>query len=55
MKPRFGVAQWLKALAQLLNETEWPDLDYLFIDMPPGTGDIQLSLAQQVPILVLLL
>ena len=39
-----------KALAQLLNETEWPDLDYLFVDMPPGTGDIQLSLAQQVPV-----
>jgi ATP-binding protein involved in chromosome partitioning len=39
-----------KALTQLLNETEWPDLDYLFVDMPPGTGDIQLSLAQQVPV-----
>ncbi len=39
-----------KALAQLLNETEWPELDYLIIDMPPGTGDIQLSLAQQVPV-----
>ncbi len=39
-----------KALAQLLNETEWPDLDYLIIDMPPGTGDIQLTLAQQVPV-----
>lgn len=38
-----------KALMQLLEETHWPDLDYLFIDMPPGTGDIQLTLAQQMP------
>ncbi len=38
-----------KALSQLLNETWWPDLDYLIIDMPPGTGDIQLTLSQQVP------
>lgn len=38
-----------KALSQLLNETLWPDLDYLIIDMPPGTGDIQLTLSQQVP------
>ncbi|WJG10653.1 iron-sulfur cluster carrier protein ApbC [Aliiglaciecola sp. LCG003] len=39
-----------KALQQLVNETLWPDLDYLIIDMPPGTGDIQLTLAQQVPV-----
>ncbi|WP_425427718.1 iron-sulfur cluster carrier protein ApbC [Bowmanella denitrificans] len=39
-----------KALQQLLNETLWPQLDYLLIDMPPGTGDIQLTLAQQIPV-----
>lgn len=39
-----------KALGQLLNETDWPDLDYLVIDMPPGTGDIQLTLSQQMPV-----
>lgn len=39
-----------QALMQLLNETRWQDLDYLIIDMPPGTGDIQLTLAQQVPV-----
>ncbi|QUG75096.1 iron-sulfur cluster carrier protein ApbC [Erwinia sp. E602] len=39
-----------KALIQLLNETLWPELDYLVLDMPPGTGDIQLTLAQNVPV-----
>ena len=35
-------------VANLLKSTEWGDLDYLILDMPPGTGDIQISLAQQV-------
>jgi len=39
-----------QALTQLLNETVWDDLDYLIIDLPPGTGDIQLSLSQRVPV-----
>ena len=38
------------ALQQLLNETEWQSLDYLIIDLPPGTGDIQLTLAQKIPV-----
>ncbi len=39
-----------QALQQLLNETNWHDVDYLVIDLPPGTGDIQLTLAQRVPV-----
>lgn len=38
------------ALQQLLNETEWPELDYLIVDLPPGTGDIQLTMAQKMPV-----
>jgi ATP-binding protein involved in chromosome partitioning len=38
------------ALQQLLNNTDWDDLDYLIIDLPPGTGDIQLTLSQQIPV-----
>ncbi|HFC54460.1 MAG TPA: iron-sulfur cluster carrier protein ApbC [Gammaproteobacteria bacterium] len=38
------------ALQQLINETRWQGLDYLIVDLPPGTGDIQLTLAQKVPV-----
>ena len=39
-----------RALTQLALDTNWPDLDYLIVDMPPGTGDIQLTLSQKIPV-----
>lgn len=39
-----------QALEQLLNDTNWKDVDYMIIDLPPGTGDIQLTLAQKIPV-----
>jgi ATP-binding protein involved in chromosome partitioning len=39
-----------KAIRQFLNDVEWGDLDYLIVDLPPGTGDAQLSLAQALPL-----
>ena len=38
------------AQTQLFNDTRWDDLDYLLVDLPPGTGDIQLTLAQKIPV-----
>ena len=40
----------VQALNQLLNDTAWTDVDYLVIDLPPGTGDIQLTLSQKIPV-----
>ena len=39
-----------QALEQLLNDTRWRDIDYLVVDLPPGTGDVQLTLAQKIPV-----
>lgn len=39
-----------QALEQLINDTNWHDLDYLVVDLPPGTGDVQLTLSQKIPV-----
>ena len=51
MIPDNGAVIWRGAMAssaikQLFNDVDWGDLDYLLVDLPPGTGDIQLSLCQ---------
>ncbi|MBL8024649.1 MAG: P-loop NTPase [Elusimicrobia bacterium] len=53
--PQDGPVVWrapmaMKALFQFLNNVQWGDLDYLLIDLPPGTGDVQLTIAQQAPL-----
>ena len=39
-----------QALEQLLSDTNWQDVDFLIIDLPPGTGDVQLTLCQKIPL-----
>jgi ATP-binding protein involved in chromosome partitioning len=53
--PQDGPVVWrapmaMKALFQFLTNVQWGDLDYLLIDLPPGTGDVQLTIAQQAPL-----
>lgn len=40
----------MSAIKQLLRRVKWPELDVLVIDMPPGTGDVQLSISQEIPV-----
>lgn len=47
--PRYFV-QVMSAIKQLLRRVKWPELDVLVIDMPPGTGDVQLSISQEIPV-----